>query len=459
MERGRDMKIYFPWTMGLGSHSPLPRRSSRLAMIVAWLSALGPQLGRAWKRLHLFSNQDRSLTLEQSGRRASRTGLVADSPHSSGLKTIAHFIAAPGGGGAEAMLRNLVAAMNRQHWHTVVIVMDGRPWAKEMEELREAGAEVHDLHAGAYLRKDTLTKLVRLLRKVRPDILQTWMHHADFIGGWCARVAGVKHVVWGIHCREIHRNPDDSDLKTRLFKALVGGSSRMVPSRIISCSEAAMGDHVPMGYPQGRMVWVPNGIDTTRFVPDAEARSALRHGLHVPEDAPLVGFIGRFHEMKDLATWLRAAALLQARRPETHFWLCGGERHELGPCASAALSVMPHRNQVHFTAFRTDPQRVYPALDVFSLSSRTEACPMTIMEALSCGVPCVTTDVGDCARLLEGTGSVVPVHDPEALSRAWEEMLAHPPAAESLRKIAIERFDIAAAASGYEKVYQEVLNA
>lgn len=450
------MKIYFPWTIGLGAHGPA--LGSRLEAVVSWLAKHAAPLRQAWKRLRLFSKQDTSRILEQGKGAVSNTGLVADSPHSQGLKTIAHFIAAPGGGGAEAMLRNLVTAMDHEHWRTVVIVMDGRPWMKEMEELRAAGAEVHDLHAGAYLRQDTLTKLVRLLRKVRPDLLQTWMHHADFIGGWCARMAGVRHVVWGIHCREIHRNPDDSDLKMRVFKTLIGNSAKVVPSRIISCSEAAMGDHVPMGYPRARMVWVPNGIDTTRFVPDAEARAALRRGLHVPEEAPLVGFIGRFHEMKDLATWLRAAALLQARKPETHFWLCGGERHELGPCASAALSVMPHRSQVHFTAFRTDPQRVYPALDVFSLSSRTEACPMTVMEALSCGVPCVTTDVGDCARLLEGAGRVVPTRDPEALSRAWEEVLARPPAAESLRKAAIGRFDIAAAARGYEKVYLEVLD-
>lgn len=373
------------------------------------------------------------------------------------IRTVAHFIAAPGGGGAEAMLRNLVGTMNRERWHTVVIVMDGRPWAAEMAELRAAGAEVHDLESTAFLRPGTLKKLIHLLHHLQPDILQTWMHHADFVGGWCARVSGVKHVVWGIHCREIHRSPGDSELKMRLFRTLIAGSSRVVPQRVISCSAAAMEDHAALGYPRQRIIWVPNGIDTSRFVPDAEARTELRQQLRVPEKAPLIGFIGRFHEMKDLSTWLRAAALFQARRPETHFWLCGGEEHHLGDCARAALSVMPHRNQVHFTDFRPDPQRVYPALDVFSLSSRTEACPMTIMEAMSCGIPCVTTDVGDCARLLEGAGRVVPVRDPESLSRAWEEVIAHPPAAADVRKLAVARFDITTATCGYEKVYQEVL--
>ena len=373
------------------------------------------------------------------------------------LHTIAHFIAAPGGGGAEAMLRNLVTTMNREQWRTVVIVMDGRPWAKEVDELRAAGAEVHDLKAAAFLRPHTLKHLIRVLRQVQPDVQQTWMHHADFVGGWCARLAGVKNIVWGIHCREIHTNPGDSETKMHVFRVLIGGSSRLVPTRIISCSAAAIEDHVALGYPRQRMTWVPNGIDTSRFVPNAEARSSLRHELRVPGDSPLIGFIGRFHEMKDLSTWLRAASLLQVQKPETHFLLCGGMEHELGDCARAALSVIPHRSQVHFTDFRADPQRVYPALDVFSLSSRTEACPMTIMEAMSCGVPCVTTDVGDCARLIEGAGKVVPMRDPETLARAWGEMLTHPPISTEVRKLAVERFDISAATRGYEKVYQEVL--
>lgn len=373
------------------------------------------------------------------------------------VATVAHFIAAPGGGGAEAMLGNLVASMDTAHWRTVVILVNGHGWPEAVEKLRAAGAEVHDLQSTAFLCRKTLAALRGLLRRIKPDVLQTWMHHADFVGGWCARMAGVRHVVWGIHCREIHRNPGDSNLKMAVFRRLLAASSRLVPTRIISCSAAAIQDHTRMGYPRDRMTWVHNGISTARFRPDAEARSAVRQELRVPADAPLVGYVGRFHEMKNLSTWLKAAALLQARRPDTHFWLCGGMDWELDDCARAALSVMPRRNQVHFTDFRPDPERVYPALDIFSLSSRTEACPMTVMEAMACGVPCVTTDVGDCALLLEGAGRVAPARQPEALEQAWEQVLAAPPATDAVRQLAVERFDIGVAARAYERVYREVV--
>lgn len=393
-------------------------------------------------------------------------GAVAARPGSShagaaaGDRVLAHFIHSPGGGGAEAMLRGLVAEMGGTTWQTHVIVMDGAAWPAEMQALRQSGAGVHDLGCQSFLRAETLRRLVRLLREIRPEVLQTWMHHADLIGGLCARLAGVRRVVWGIHCREIHAGPADSAAKLRLFRRLLAWTSRWLPARIVSCSAVALEDHARLlGYPRARMTWVPNGIDTARFRPDAQARVALRAELRVPAEAPLVGFLGRFHEMKDLPTWLRAAAVLQSRRPETHFWLCGGREHELGDCARAVLSLMPRRAQVHFTDFRPDPQRMYPALDVFSLSSRTEACPMTLMEALACGVPCAATDVGDCARLLEGCGAVVPAHDAEALAQAWAALLDGPPPAEELRAMAVRRFDIAAAARGYERVYEEVLAA
>lgn len=404
------------------------------------------------QKLRLFSKLESNST-QRSPEAATQKNAFSGKP-----RTVVHFIGTPGGGGAEAMLLNLISAMDQVAWRTAVIVVDGRAWPEAMEKLRDAGAVVHDLECKGFLRKNTLVKLVKLLRQIRPEVFQSWMHHADFVGGWCARLAGVRQIIWGIHCREIHRIPGESDLRAGVFKRLIAASSYVVPSRVISCSATAIDDHVTLGYPRTVMTWVPNGIDTARFIPNAAARDDIRHELRVPSDAPLIGYIGRFHEMKDLSTWLRAAALLQMRKPETHFWLCGGDEHELGDCARAALSVMPLRSQVHFTPFRSDPERVYTALDIFSLSSRTEACPMTVMEALSCGVPCVTTDVGDCARLLEGVGMAVAVRDPEALSRAWEDTLLNPPSPALMRRHAQENFDISVAARGYEKVYAEVLD-
>lgn len=375
---------------------------------------------------------------------------------------VLHFIHTIGGGGAEAMLMNLAESLNPARFRSVVVAVNGRPWPHHLQRLHEAGVTVHDLEGTAFLHRETLSRLRAVLRAERPAIVQTWMHHADLVGGWSARLAGVRKVVWSVHCREIHRNPGDTDRRTTWFRRALAFSSRFIPTRIISCSAAAIEDHAALGYPRARMDWIPNGIDAERFRPDPDAALDTREDLQLPAHVPVIGFVGRFHEMKDLPTFLRAAALLQTRLPQAHFIFCGGVEVEMSAEERALLAALPQRGQVRFEAFRPDPWRLYPALSLFSLSSRTEACPMTLMEAMACGVPCVATDVGDCGRLLEGVGQVVPPQDPAALAAAWEATLRLGPVArvelsEACRRRVLEKFTIAQAARQYEETYTQLL--
>ncbi len=288
------------------------------------------------------------------------------------------------------------------------------------------------------------------------------MHHADLVGGLSARLAGVRHVVWGVHCREIHRNPGDGPVKMMLFRAGLSLLSRCVPRRIVSCSAAAIEDHAGRGYPRRKMPWIPNGICTRTFSPPADGGATARRELGLPADVPVVGFAGRFHEMKQLGVFLRAAALLQSRMPQAHFVLSGGGAEDLDAAAQSALTAMPRRGQVHLIPFRANLAQFYPALSLFSLSSRTEACPMTLLEAMSCGVPCAATDAGDCAAILGDARCVAPVGDAAALAAVWENLLvsgAGDAAAQrhALRSRVEESFSITRAARDYAALYASLL--
>lgn len=404
-------------------------------------------------------------TLLLPGRQRARVFVPARSlpaPARDKRPVVLHFAYTIGGGGAEAMLMNLAESLDPAQFRSVVVAINAKPWPHHLKRLHEAGVDVHDLEGSAYLHRETLARLRAVLRAERPDIVQTWMHHADLVGGWAARFAGVKNIVWSIHCREIHRNPGDGRSKTALFRRALSLSSRFIPARIISCSATAIEDHAAIGYPRSKMRWIPNGIDADRFVPDTDAALDTRAELRLSPAVPVIGYVGRFHEMKDLPTFLRAAAILQKRVPEAHFVFCGGVEVGMSAEERELLAQLPHRDQVRFESFRPDPWRLYPALNVFSLSSRTEACPMTVIEAMSCGVPCVTTDVGDCARLLEGVGQVVPMRDPAALASAWEQTLRLGPAAREeiskrSRQRVLERFTIVQAARQYAETYAQLL--
>jgi len=376
--------------------------------------------------------------------------------------TLLHFIHGIGGGGAEAMLRGLVRALDRRRWRVVVVAMQAEAWPEEAEEIRRSTDAFHVLGETSFLARSTLSKLRRVIQNERPAIVQTWMHHADFVGGLMARLAGVRQVVWSLHCREITRAPGESAWKALAFKQCLPLASRWVPRRIVSCSQVALEDHVRMGYPREKIVWIANGIDTQRFRPLESARVEMRARLGIAEDAPVIGFAGRFHEMKNLPLLLRAFSVLLGRLPQARLILCGVRRADLDAECQALLGAMAQPGAVLTLPFQSAPESFYPALDVFSLSSRTEACPMTVMEAMACGVPCVTTNVGDCGLLIGETGGVVPAGDVDGLSAAWAGLLLKTPEERArlgsqARRRAVETFAIERAAEGYMRLYETLV--
>jgi len=406
---------------------------------------------------HHLAVSDRAVTMP-----GGMTHIKTEAQTGRALPTVLHFIYAVGGGGAEAMMRSLASHLDRRHWRVVVVALQAKNWPEETARLREAVDVLHVLEETALLSGGTLKKLSRVIRTERPDVVQTWMHHADFTGGLVARFCGVRQVVWGIHCREITRAPGESALKAWLFARLMPLLARWVPGRIISCSQAAVEDHVTLGYPPSEMTWIPNGVDTSRFKPCAQARQEMRARLGLSDDAPLIGFVGRAHEMKNLPLLLRAFGLLNARLPEARLVLCGVRQEDLDQASRAESAALPHPEAVFWLPFQANPEQFYPGLDLFTLSSRTEACPMTILEAMACGLPCVTTDVGDCGALIGEAGAVVPAGDAQALADAWQAVLKRTPEeraalGEAARRRLVAEFSLERAAARYQELYETLI--
>jgi glycosyltransferase involved in cell wall biosynthesis len=136
----------------------------------------------------------------------------------------------------------------------------------------------------------------------------------------------------------------------------------------------------------------------------------------------LIGLIGRYDPMKDHSTFNKAACLLLRERRDVHFILAGRDvKWENKPLAKQIRDVW--KGHFHLLGERNDVANIGAALDVASSSSYGEGFPNIIGEAMSCGVPCVVTDVGDSERIVGDTGRVVPPKDPDALAKAWKELI------------------------------------
>ena len=370
--------------------------------------------------------------------------------------SIAHLITGTSTGGAETMLYKLVSRTDRKRFDVSVISLTtaGEIGRKMIDE----GVSFHSIEASrGGLDPAALARLVRLLRHIRPDILQTWMYHADLAGGLAARFARSIPVAWNIR----HSDLDPGHMKKRTIRVAnwCARFSRRLPERIVCCSRASMETHAAIGYDRERMVVIPNGFDTSLFVPDGDARHSVRKELGLDRDTPLVGLVARFHPQKDHATFFRAAGILHAQMPEVRFVLCGkGVTKENGDLAGLAGEA-----GLVDTAFllgrRADIPRIQASLDIASSSASSgEGFPNIIGEAMSCGVPCVVTSTGDSAEIVGDCGVVAGPGDPEALAAGWKKILAlssgeRKVLGERCRTRIESRYEIGAITARYEVMY------
>jgi glycosyltransferase involved in cell wall biosynthesis len=371
---------------------------------------------------------------------------------------IVHVINSFEFGGAESMLCNLVLRHDRRRFDPAVVAL--------IDDLTVAGPlidagvplTVIGMRRGVPDPRGVL-KLARYLRRAKPDIVQTWMDHSNLIGGLAAKLAGVP-VVWGVH----HSNHVRGLAKrsTLLTVWACGKLSHALPERIVCCSEHSLRLYENEGFAVDRMSVIPNGFDTELFRPDAGARGDLRRELRIDEDVSLVGLIARFDPLKDHATFLKAAEVLSRKREDVHFVLCGAGVEWNNATLARAIHELRLVGRCHLLGPRRDMPRVQAALDMVVSSSVSEAFPLVLGEAMACGIPCVTTDVGDSALIVGLHGRVVPVRNADAIAAACEQVLSMPPEERGRLGLAgrqriCDRFGLDAVTRRYERLYQQVV--
>ncbi len=374
---------------------------------------------------------------------------------------IMHIITGLATGGAETMLLKLVSRMDRRRFRAIVVSLTG---GGEIGPRIEAqGIPVHALG----MRRGTgslagLASLVQLMFRYQPEIVQGWMYHGNLAGQLGSLLApGRRAVLWNI--RET-RHGLELDRPLTSMVVWLGARLSFLPARIVNNSRSSARAHeAGLGFPPEKWRLLPNGFDTEEFTPSEDARRSVRSELGVAPDTVLIGLVGRYHPVKDHAGFLRAATDLLRTHPDVRFVLVGdgvdaGNRELVDQLTDLRL-----RRAVSLLGRRDDVARLTAAMDVATSSSKAEGFANVVGEAMSCGVPCVVTDVGDSAWIVAETGRVVPARAPEALAAAWAELIelgadGRRALGEAARRRVIEGFSLASVVSKYEALYEEVLS-
>jgi glycosyltransferase involved in cell wall biosynthesis len=343
---------------------------------------------------------------------------AALSPDRDSRRRIVHIITTLSRGGAEANLYRLICA-TRDSWDTVVISLadEGVYGVK----LRTLGVTVLCCRInGAVGLFPGFLRLLGFMRRLRPDVVQTWMYHADLLGGVAARLLGFNAVLWGIRCLKQRASVNWSTRVATRLCALLSGT---VPVAIVSCSAQAAAEHRRSGYAGSKLMVIPNGYDCGTLRLDRPAGQQLRSRWGVRPGEVLIGMVARWDPLKDHANLLTALRLLAREHDQIRCVLVGQGMEPGNRELDELLQQNSLRSRVVLAGPQDDIGAVMSALDLHVLSSMSEAFPNVVAEAMACGTPCVVTDVGDAAMIVGDQGWCVPPRDPAALCAAMHAAL------------------------------------
>lgn len=325
---------------------------------------------------------------------------------------VLHIITSLNNGGAEGVLYRLCKYNNKVE-HIVISMMDE---GKHGPLLKTEGVEVLCLNLPAgQVHLSAVWKLFKLIRTIEPNVVQTWMYHADLIGGLVAKLAGVKNVFWNV--RHTTLESGKSKRSTILVAKACSLLSAWVPKKIIYCAHDAQNVHEAIGYKKGKAQIIGNGYDLTQFQVSNELQCEFKAQLSLLDTDLVLGMVGRYHPQKDHSNLIAALWLVKNLGFDFKLLLVGKnldlENSELlDKIYKSGLS-----NNVVLCGQRADIPAVMNALDIHILSSSFgEAFPNVLAEAMACGTPCVTTNVGDAALIVGETGWVVPPKQSKALA-------------------------------------------
>ncbi len=363
------------------------------------------------------------------------------------------------GGGAEMMLYQLLSHLNLDRFQVSVVslIEPGVLGAK----FQAAGIPVYSIGMKRGLPTiPTLWRLVQTIRKLQPDLLQGWMYHGNLAAQIASFLLGNSiPVLWSIHASI---NP--TILANPARKALIQAGSKFsrFPAQILFVSKASQQCHEEMGYYAEKCLAIPNGFDTELFSPDPGAKAKVRQELGLDPETIVIASFARYHPVKDHPNFLHAAAKLHQDYPNVHFLLAGENIDSSNDTLQELIQSLALTERVHLLGARQDVPTLMAGVDLVTSASASEAFPMIVGEAMSCGVHCVVTEVGDSSWIVGDTGSVVPPQDAPALAAAWAKSIelgseGRAALGDAARARIVEHFTLARIVDRYESLYKSVL--
>ena len=339
-------------------------------------------------------------------------------------KKILFIISGLGVGGAEIALRNLLYGLKDDFNIKIVSLTQVDDIAAE---IKAYGITVHQLNfKQLYLLSLQIYKFISIILKFKPDILQGWMYHGNLFA-CIAKFFSYKTTKLFLGIRQSLKGLSTEKRATRLAIRLDALASSKVADKIIYNSYSGMEEHEKYGYAKQHGIVIYNGFDINLFSPNREQHKLLCEELNIAQDSYLIGIIARYHPVKDHKTFIHAAQILLRDHRNTHFIMVGeGVTTDNKDLAQLISRYNIPKNNMHLLGLRKDISAITSGLDIATNCSLSEGAANSMCEALSCGVLCVATDVGDSKKIIGECGLIIPTSSSHELANAWRNIIDMP---------------------------------
>ena len=322
-------------------------------------------------------------------------------------------------GGAERQVVGLSKELTRMgHNVHVAVVSEGGPLESELAE--SPAIQFHVIGGNGIIGKfQYLWKLRSLISRERFDVVYGFLPVPNLATLVARSTRPRPAIVWGIR---------SSGLDFKQYSARVKWTMRLekllspLTDLAITNSGAARAEYIAKGFSGSKTHHIPNAIDADRFSPDPSIREVVRNDLGINSEEHLVGIFARIHPMKDFENFLQGASVALKQMPTLKF-VCAGHYDEHDPYLKSVRRLSEElgiAGRIIWAGPVVDPERLMNACDITTLTSDSgEGFPNSVAESMACGIPCVVTDIGDSALIVDDPEKVVEPKNPDQLAKAW----------------------------------------
>ncbi len=358
---------------------------------------------------------------------------------------VMHFITDTNVGGAGIWLINYLKSFDRKELDVSVVLPTGAAIKDKAEIL---GIQIYELNsiADKSFSLSSVTEIKKLIKAKKPDIVHT---HASLSARIAAKMCGVP-VVHTRHCLEGKK----SFPKDVIYKFI----NNTLSDRVIGVSKAVTQNLEDDGIIKDKLSLVYNGITPlTKYDEDRKRQAKL--SFDIPPDATVVGLVARLEDVKNPLLFVRTAKIVAKKHKDVCFLIVG----EGSLRSDVTREAEPLQDRVRMAGYLPDIERAYNAMDILTLTSKSEALSIAILEGQSIELPVVSTDSGGPKEIITNgeNGIITPNNDENALSDAITYLLENPEKRAMFgkkgRENVLTNFSSENMAQSIEKIYKSLL--